>query len=483
MSFCGKCGSKIEEGEGCLNCKQSKRNFCGDCGKEIINGSICDCKVIKKTSIKESAINFKEKIGMKGIIGASIIVIAGVSYIGLNNYFSNPNKILEKFTTAINENNPELLSKVVTGDEELQINAENLKGLTDYLHKDKEEFKEISGVINAKIKQIEILEKSGKISIDRLVSADNKENLGDVLNLVQGKKKFGLFETYTLKIKPTYITVKSKFQDTKVIVNGQDQGIIDVKSKITDGYEKKLGPFVPGELVVEAVSATNEKIKDKQEINLISGGNTEVGLLQNAYEVKVTSNKVGAEVFINDKSYGKITEEEVVSGKEIGPLFGKSEIYGKIKEGDKEQNTQVKTTSEEGSINLEFVDLEEVKKEFERSLKTTLENYAEGFASAVNYNNFSYIDSYLEPGSSIYTQQRTVIESIYEQGIREDFLKLEIVNYEYDEEKMVGTVETSEIYDIINTNGDIKTKTIPNKYKFKYDEESNAIKLTDYITQ
>ncbi|WNB92520.1 TcaA 3rd/4th domain-containing protein [Bacillus sp. NEB1478] len=103
-----------------------------------------------------------------------------------------------------------------------------------------------------------------------------------------------------------------------------------------------------------------------------------------------------------------------------------------------------------------------------------MSNYINGFVEAVNYGDYSYVSSYIKPGSSLDKAQQSVVKSLSEKGISE-----EVVTYNVDDWSQDGDIliikTTEEIS--ISEGGSTKTK----KYNWTYtaDLDNGELMLTN----
>lgn len=496
MAFCGKCGANIGDNASCEKCdaKKEKRKFCGKCGK-IIVGDACpcttsnqnendnDCSSTTKSQTnssvyeKNSAVAVEEKIdttkkltvkklNKKSIIGISLVAVLVAIYLGVANYLSNPMRTVNSFKEAVTKGDSaaliNLLENSSEGETEQKLVKEDAIPTIEYYKSKPQAFDTLIKNLTNSATTF----KNGKFDKNIKYIEEDKFFLMKTSDTLGIKK-------YKIAFTPQYININSEMEGATISVNKKDCG------KIEEG-KLSVGPLLPASYEVSGKYSGTFELADTKTINFMDENyvSNELSLFEDAYHIDIYSNNPNYKLFVNGKEFKAITEGTT----SIGPLSGDVEIYGVVTEGDTELKTRPETVDKyTGSVSLKFESMDDLKKNFEDTLDNLVLSYVESFASAVNSNNFDYISEYLEPGSTIYTKQRDVIKSIYDQGIREKFLSAEVKSYIFDKKTNIGEVEVSELYDITYEDDSIKTKSFINKYKFKYNHEKGEMLLTELI--
>lgn len=78
-----------------------------------------------------------------------------------------------------------------------------------------------------------------------------------------------------------------------------------------------------------------------------------------------------------------------------------------------------------------------------KRITTLIRDYQEKLVEAINTNNFAVVEPLLEPGSSLYNDQKELVANLNKHNIKEHFISSEIYGY-YEEEKDHYKVEVTE---------------------------------------
>ncbi|EJO5349429.1 hypothetical protein NRP93_003607 [Clostridium botulinum] len=465
MNFCPKCGLKLEGKNECTQCGFSQKNetvtdnmkteniigIDREEDKEIIN------EELNEPSYKN---NFKGK--MKFIISAAVVVGLIITYILLNNHYSNPTLSVNQFKDSINGSNLRKLENVIYCDDtRLKINDENAKILIDY-------FKSNPSYLNEVMNSLQV--QSSRIKENKLLLQSDK-NSKEVFQIQKIGNNFIIFPKYRIVINPGYIHINCKVKGVKVKLNNKEYCKAD-----SDNYKKEIGPLIPGNYKLTAEFA-NDYIKktSNQNIDLIKD-NLKTSEIQLMYEIKyvnIDSDVKNSRVYAN----GKDTGLTVAQASKFGPVDETTVIYAVDKSNGKNLKTEDFKVDSSDDVYLSFSSAVQVENDFKAQVYNLVNGYASNFAYAVNYNNFSYIESYLEAGSQIYNAQKNVIKDINAANITEDFLGLEILSFTFDKNTNTGTIVTKEMYDITKGYGNTSTKDFKNTYKF-IKKPDGQLKLT-----
>ncbi len=102
-----------------------------------------------------------------------------------------------------------------------------------------------------------------------------------------------------------------------------------------------------------------------------------------------------------------------------------------------------------------------------------ISNYLRGFVKAINANNFSYLQDYIEAGSELYTTQKKYVET---KKVTEQLLSFEVISKDY-----VGTdlcdVVVRETYQIQNYDEPIHVKSFENTYTCRKQPNGNWLPI------
>lgn len=472
MSFCGKCGSDLEPGV----------KFCGKCG-QVISSNNETIKPMKEEnenlSFHSNDVNSRDTIqteNNKGInkllaskknkiifgsIVAVLLAFGVLWYIGSEN--SKPSKIVESFNSAIaSEDKSKIAELIYCSDSKLELSEKSVEPLLNYL-KDNPSYSK--NTIDELKKQALNLETNKSLS----AIVNNKNS--NTFNIVENGKKFLFFPNYKVEIKPIYVQISTGVKDVTFTLNDEEIGKSDV-----DNFTKEYGPYIPGKYkLVSTYSGKYVSLNEDHDINTIAASDQKVKIevFESLSYVKVSSDYPEAQIYVNDKDTGiKVSEAQ-----NFGPLSKDTKVYGVINKNGKTVKSSVYTVMQgDTSIYLNFQQAENEIKEIEMQVYSLIDNYTYYFTKAINYDDFSYVEPFLYPGSAIYNDQKTYIPNTYKNGIREEVKSFKIKSYTISDDNKSGTISTEEIYSI-EKDGKSSIKTFNYKYTFKYNESKNGFQL------
>lgn len=195
--------------------------------------------------------------------------------------------------------------------------------------------------------------------------------------------------------------------------------------------------------------------------------------------------------------YEKLIKEcdKIISSKDVDRIQYIKEEFTKLKKKINEANSAEEEEEEEVDYDEDieeeiddedidyYDDIEEEDSlsnigrndEIENLVRTFLVN----FPSAVNEGDFSIISTYLYPDSNLYNQQKIMIPSWYEQGIKEEFISFNGSEITFSEDKMEGTIISEEVFEITDPSTGTRTESFTWKYNFKYNSELGTYQLTE----
>lgn len=412
-------------------------NFCNKCGAKLTNGICSNCSQHKKTKNKF-------KIALISLI-VLLIVFLGVFFY-LKSTVKSAKEIAFSFSNSISTSNADELSKILyCNDSALPINKSNSTILIDYFSKNPSNFSEINDDF-----------KKG-----------NYTNTDSPLSIEEVRKDFFVIPVYKLVVKPSFIKVKTDFKDAKVKICDETYGDLTKKSEI--------GPLMPGDYNIKAEISNSYLNKSEDiEVNTFKSPNQEISIFDKLVKVNITSDIPDAELYVNNKDTGT----KIKDAKNFGPLDPNSIIYGVATEGDKKVVSNKYNIDYSNNININFADAKQSEANFKNELYMLLSSYSNDFAIAVNNNNFSYIENYIEPNSPLYSKQKKVVPEIHSKDIKESFESTEILNYTFNNDKNIGEVSCNEIYSIAKGNNVPKRQEFKNTYTFKKLDNGSLV-LTD----
>lgn len=390
-------------------------------------------------------LNKKQKIIIAALIA---VLVVGISYMSIP---QSSNQVINKFEKAIIDNNTGKLKKlVISQDKRLSITEDNLNVIIEH-------YKENPSSLNSDMQYLK------NISVDGYYD--------DYVPYTLVKKKKLFKDKYYIGLNPRYIELDSSYQNVKIdLSNGESI----VQEDLKDG---EIGPFIPGryKLVVTSDSEYSE-FEKSQTIDLFyADAVSYITVDIDVNQVTIDSEESEAIIYIDGKSTEK-TAHELGS---IPGLKNGVSIYGVLTYKGKEIKSNVATVSGSDYIYLTYDYVKPpTSEEVKEAIDNLMSDYLYYFASAVNNDDFSYIQEYLSRGSNLYNEQKANISKFAEKGISEYYIEHEIINVDYNEDTRKGTVTVREVYEI-STEDDIKEKSFNNKYQFIYNENKQTYELTD----
>ncbi|NMM63166.1 zinc-ribbon domain-containing protein [Clostridium sp. P21] len=465
MSFCGKCGAKLEEGQkfcpkcgNVLNTKQneSHQNFKNnneytyeDEIRVPSNEIRRDLKMSRKTQI--------------GIMAAAIVAVLLIGFYIVGNSLTKPSKVVSKFENAVaSGNKADLISTLYCDDNRLEINEKTIVPLLTY-------FKDNPSYLNTVVQGLN--KDAVNASQTKALSRMNGGNSKAILTLAYSGKKFLFFPDYRIAIKPGFIQVKTSVKDVAFSLNGTDIGKSD-----SDNFSKEFGPFIPGKYSLLAnYKGKYASLSDSHDINFFDNSSDKITVetFTNVNYVNVKSDYPDAKIFVN----GKDTGVKVSDAGNFGPLNSNTKIYGMItKDGKVLKSSEETVDKGDKEVYLSFSQAESSIKSQENQIHNLVYWYTYYFTRAVNSNSFTLLEDLLYPGSQIYNEQKSYVPSTYKSGIREEIKSFNITSYKLSEDNKSGTINTEEVYDI-NDNGTSSIKTFKYTYTFRYNEAKNGYQM------
>ncbi|MFV8826446.1 zinc ribbon domain-containing protein [Alkalihalobacterium sp. APHAB7] len=92
----------------------------------------------------------------------------------------------------------------------------------------------------------------------------------------------------------------------------------------------------------------------------------------------------------------------------------------------------------------------------EEKVYDLMESYSHKLIEAINKGDFKIVEPYLKSGSSLYNDQKSLVDRLSERGVKEEYVKSEIIDFEMDGETIY--IETYEVTKIIYSNGNEEVK-------------------------
>lgn len=330
-------------------------------------------------------LNEKGLLKKNNLIKMGIAIIAVLLLGPLATKEESKSEVVQKLQDAIIDNNIPKLEKIIkSSDKRLVVDEKVIKVLLSYYE-----------------------ENPSKLStdMDNLLEGNN-----DYIPYRLEKRK-GLFnEKYVAVLQTRFIRIEGEADNIEIQVKHGDDVI-----KTVDKYGE-IGPLSPGVYTIEA-TLKNDYVTRKQskEVDLFSTSyesENYIELFSDVSSIKVKSNKPEAILYIN----GKSTEKKIKDIKNIVGLGNDTKIYAVIKEGDKTLNSDVLEVYGDGTYELDFKEINE--ENIDEIIGLFIQNYEEGYQSAINEGDFKLVSDYLLEGSNIYYEYEENVELFYDKYIK-----------------------------------------------------------------
>lgn len=165
-----------------------------------------------------------------------------------------------------------------------------------------------------------------------------------------------------------------------------------------------------------------------------------------------------------------------------------SDITDAVENSDNDEvsdNSSAQYSESEPVSETEFIDegsyYENESNEDNENLLSELENFMNEYCSAmvlaINNNDYSIVEPYIKSGSPLEASQRKLIESLNEKGISEEFVSLNLIDVDYDEDTNYLYLYVEEKENIYYSNGEVKAGSY--NWKYYLDGNGEYLELTD----
>jgi membrane-associated protein TcaA len=443
MKFCIECGHKLN----------AAQEFCTECGAKqplTKEAPVTETRTNLERSVVKAEKKKPNKLAIILAAAGIFLLVAGFAAYKVGESLTGPEKVIEEFSNNIKaENIDEVMKAINMGQTDIEADRKMTEGYIEFLQ-DQDE------LLASSLKDLE--EQGERLGSDTKPASGDLEN--SLFTIKKDGKKWLVFDRYIISVKPYYVNVYSNFEGSKVYVNDDQVG------KIKEDEPLKVGPILPGEHELKIVyKGEYSNLEDQMKLDFSEAENNilEADLELEAAFVDVYSNYEDATLFINGKDSGMLVEDAY----EIGPFA----IDGTITlHAEKEFETgTIKsdevTIEDSGSIEL-YIDYEEpVEPELdEEYFSTFMHEYGTYSVAAINNNDFSIVQNFLNPEGPAYQESKDYIEHTSEKGITEELLALTVGNVETIDENNVK-VFTFEEYDITYGDGTTKYKKFVSSYQ------------------
>lgn len=455
MKFCTKCGSKLKEDQSvCPNCGYNFET------KKYENDADDDTQEIDKQEItdKERFYSGRKKTVILCIIIAAIAI---VSFILIGRSITGPNKIAARFQSDISSNNKSDLSKILcSNDNRLKMDESSSSALLKYFKDNPSYLNKVLNNMNTQLSNKSLIKEKSTVP-----------QQGNFIIVKDGSVLL-FFPKYRISVKPTFIDINASIKGIELSLNGNKIGKSD-----TDDFNKEFGPFLPGEYKLYAnYKGKYTSLNKTYNVDLVNStnGRVNVDVFKDLSYVEIDGDYPDAEIFINNRN----TKVKISDAENFGPVSPGTRIYAIANEdGKKLKSDEYTVASGDKTVNLNFSDSEAQMNNIEDQIHSLVDMYTNSFCSAINYGDFSYVEPYIYPGSSLYNLQKKYVVDTYDKGINENIMSYNIVSYNLSDDNQSGTVNTEEVYNI-TTDNDSYEKNFKYTYGFKYNEDMGSYQLT-----
>ncbi|MBO0446903.1 zinc ribbon domain-containing protein [Enterococcus ureilyticus] len=291
--YCENCGlqfevsQKVEEDSkivcSCGSLIEEEARFCPACGESVSHTNSLQSEG-SKTSKNKVRMKKSQRVFL-AIIAILFCLVIG-SYFTAKNYYSKENQLKRMIEIVRNKDINQMEKLTVSTDPNYQITKNELKRYFAYY-----EHNEHKEAFSKLILQLE---------------TGNKQT-GE-LSLLRSGRKFLLFDAYQWELKPGYITITANQKDMQLFLDDQEKERTD-----QDLFQTVWGPLTPTEYTIkgELLGEQNETTVDliqAHHTGLIKMNQVDFDFRKLSFKVK--TNISDAEVFINDKKIGQLSNGE-----------------------------------------------------------------------------------------------------------------------------------------------------------------------------
>lgn len=455
MKFCIACGKNLKEGT----------KFCTACGTSIEvtteqekNVTDSDTTAVQQNEFVKPSFNHssestsdssttksmskKTKV-MIGIV-ASIAVILFGTHLFISSYF-DPMKDLTAMEEAISNNDMDTFLSFIEFEDDVTLDKESYY---EYIQ-DIEFYDAVKIQYEAIIEE----EKENPTQLNKEIIGVNGHPLFKVKN-----KSFlmGLYQGFTLHAVPVTLQVSSNLEKAEVTIH--EKTLILEKAN----EHKTLGKFYPGEFDVTAATENEYgEFAYENTLNLtaIDEEHIDIDFENKTFYIYTDYGFEDAVLFMNDKN----TKEKIGASLDIGPVPLDSNIKLHAEWKNSTGNI-IRTESvtlqehEDSNIYFEFDETKAIHADAEIDDGAGAGNFVldfrDAYENAVNYGDYSEVESYLKPDSHAAKDLKGFIND----------MKDGYYYYEFEENLILGVhkkddktyeVETNELFTFVDDDGKV----------------------------
>ncbi|WP_163970630.1 zinc ribbon domain-containing protein [Oceanobacillus halotolerans] len=244
-------------------------------------------------------------------IAGGIIVLLIIAY-QVGSSMTSHEKIVEKFETAMIENDADQVAKLLeTNTKNLEIDENSVTGFIEYYAESPSDFEQMI----QHLKDQSRLYENNPDAIEPQLEGGAVS--GTPVNLVRDGKTFGIFDNYDIVIEPVYFRIYTNYEDTTISINGEEVATAD-----KEDYSKEIGPYVPGTYTFTATYESDyvELSTETERTNFDPGYTSEVDLYIEGDDVEFYvpfENLDHVTLYLNGEDTGINLKEQSI----VGPLL------------------------------------------------------------------------------------------------------------------------------------------------------------------
>ena len=395
----------------------------------------------------------------------AILIIAIVSILQVGNSLADPKKVVARFEKSVaTENATDLVSLLYCNDTRLVVDSNSISPLLAYFKSNPSYFNEVVSNLNHDALSPKDISNFSTESSNTLTLA----NIG---------KKYFIFPSYKINIKPSFVDITTAVKDVTFSMNNAEIGKSD-----TDKFTKEFGPYIPGNYSILAnYTGKYVTLSQPYPVDLVAPdkGIAKLSVFNDMSYLNISSEYPDAKIFLN----GKDVNVKVKDSKGFGPVDNSSKIYGTyVKDGQTLRSEEATVSGSGADIYLSFENSNYALVNVKEQLTDLLDYYTQYFTYAVNTNNISLINPYVPSGSSLYKAHLSYIPKTYLAGIQEDIVSADITSYNISDDGKSGKITTSEVYTIYAKDGTYSNKSFSYSYEFQFNEITSSYQLISIKT-
>ncbi|MFR5264321.1 TcaA 3rd/4th domain-containing protein [Clostridium sp.] len=331
-----------------MNLKENFKKYINRIKEKVYNNEKFEGFKNKVKSIKSknfSNIKFDKKLILIISISFFFILFIGCFFTVQKN---SKSYVIKRLTTVLEKGNNKALSKIITVDNmNKNLNAEDLKPVTEFYSSNKNRISELTNSLN-----------SGK----SIYSMNIKE------------KDYFLGKKYYIATKYRELNIKTDLEGANLYVNGVSEGIIS-------GKEKKINLIAPGIYDIKLeYKGKDAVLQSEKKVILTENESTNIPL--NGIKISVKTDYPDGKIYINDKDTSVKAKDFIDKGP--FPTNGTYKISMKYNSPWGEITSTPIEIKENPVINI---NLELKNENLKAQLKTAMEGFYNSVFSALNKEN------------------------------------------------------------------------------------------------